>query len=382
MRISMLIAVLLVAGTAEAQRHQLSSINAETPEGKDLQAIGTESDAAKKLALMEQFVAQHPKHEATGWVLTQMQLASVKAGNHDKAMEAGEKLLAIDATDIEAAYANLKAAEAKKDSDAILRWSATTAEIAKKVPSLPKREDQTAEEHKHALDFASQVIKYTEYSIYAAALQENDPAKIVKLAEGLEQRNPQSEYIPQLMPKFAMAARQANALPAALAFGDRALARGQAHEDLLLLMADQSMQQKNADKVATYSTKIVELMSSKPKPEGVSDGDWEKKKNTSLGLAHWMAGITAAGQSRWGQVDKSLRAALPYIKDNDQLLAPALFHLGLANYNMGKGKSRQQMADALAFMKQCAAIKSNYQAQAQRNVGVITKETSVAPAKR
>jgi hypothetical protein len=91
-----------------------------------------------------------------------------------------------------------------------------------------------------------------------------------------------------------------------------------------------------------------------------------------------MAGMSAAGQKRLAQADKSLRAALPYIKDNDELLAPALFQLGLANYQMGRGKSRQQMTDALSFLRQCAAIKSQYQAQAQKNVNVIMKETGGA----
>ena len=379
MRVTTLLTLLvLAAGGASAQRHKLSSINAETPEGQQLQAIGAEQDAAKKLALMDQFVTAHPKHDGAGWVLTELQRGYAKASGHDKAIEAGEKLLALDGTDIDAAYANLKAAEGKKDSEAVAKWAGVTADIAAKVPSLPKREDESEEDRKHAIDFASQVVKYTEYALYASALQENDPAKVMKLAETLEQRNAQSEYIPQIMPKYAVAARQANALPAAVTFGDRALERGQANEDLLLLMADQSMQQKNADKVAAYSAKILELMASKPKPEGMGEADWEKKKATTTALAHWMNGMASATASRWSQADKSLRAALPLIKDNDQLLAPALFHLGVANYNMGKGKSRQQMTDAVAFLKQCAAMKSAYQASAQKNVAAIVNETGGA----
>jgi tetratricopeptide (TPR) repeat protein len=382
MRLTILIlTALALAAAASAQRHKLAAINAETPEGKLLQSIGTESDPAKKLTLMEQFVAEHGKHEAAGWVFSQMQTGYTKAGNHDKAIEAGEKLLALDNTDMEAAYANLKAAEAKKDAEGVAKWAGVTSEIAKKVPSLPKREDQTEEELKHAVDFASQVTKYTEYAFYAAALQETDPQKIMKLGDTLEQRNAQSEYIVQIMPKYAQAARQANALPNALAFGERAFARGQFQEDMLLVMADASMQQKNADKTLTYSTKLISHMAAAPKPEGISDADWAKKKTTMTGLANWMAGMAAANQSRWGQADKSLRAAMPDIKDNEQLLAPALFHLGLANYQMGRGKNRQQMADAVAFLKQCAAIKSPYQAQAQKNLTVIAKETGAKPAK-
>jgi hypothetical protein len=98
-----IIAALLLTCAASGQRHKLAAINAETPEGKALQAIGTESDPAKKLALMEQFATEFGKHEATGWVLSQMQAGYAKAGNHDKAIETGEKLVTLDPMDIEAA---------------------------------------------------------------------------------------------------------------------------------------------------------------------------------------------------------------------------------------------------------------------------------------
>src|SRR5258708_32090968 len=45
---------------------------------RSLQQIGQADDAAKKLTLMEQFAAQNPKHEATGWVYEQMQAAYLK----------------------------------------------------------------------------------------------------------------------------------------------------------------------------------------------------------------------------------------------------------------------------------------------------------------
>src|SRR6266851_5698910 len=91
------LALTLAAGGALAQRHQLGTVNAETPEGQLLQQIGQAPDEAKKLALMEQFAAQSPKHEAIGWVYEQMQSAYVKAGPPDKVIEIGEKLLAMDA---------------------------------------------------------------------------------------------------------------------------------------------------------------------------------------------------------------------------------------------------------------------------------------------
>ena len=380
MKLTIAVVIVLTIGLpAGAQRHKLAAINAETPEGKLLQTIGHETDDAKKRTLLEQFVTEHGKHEAVGWALSQLQDSYAKAGNYDKAMQAGERLIAIDGLDIGAAYASLKAAEAKKDSDAVVKWSALTSDIARKAAAAPKEADQSDEEHKNAIEFANQVQTYSEYVLYAAAITEQDPQKVMALTEALEQRNPKSQYIAPAMSRYAWGARAANAAPKAVAFGERAFERGQYNEDLLLIMADHYLQgNKSPDKVVLYANKIVDVLGAKPAPEGMAAADWERKKNSTLGLAYWMAGTTLQSQGKNPQADKALRAALPLIKDNEQLLAPALFHLGLANYQLGKGASAQQLADALRFMQQCAAVKGPYQARAQQNVAAMKKQMGAA----
>ncbi len=369
------IVIVIAAPPLAAQRHQLADINAAAEDGKLLQAIGTEADEARKEQLMEQFTAAHPLHESGGWVWYQLQQSYLKAGKFDKTIEAGEKLLAIDPLDYEAAYANLKAAEGKKDSEGVLKWAVTTSDAARQEVRRPKRSGETDDDFKRAVDFAKQIDVYAEYSLSATALTETDAAKSIRLIDALEQRNPQSQYFASTLPKYAWAARHANQLPNAVALGERAWSRGVFDEDLLLTMADYHMQQKkDPEKVILYSEKIVEVLAAKPKLEGVADADWEKKKTSTLGLAHWMAGITLAGQNKQPETDKALRAALPYIKGNDQLSGPALFYLGLANYQMGKGKSAPQLADAVNFMQQSAAIKGAFQAKAQSNLAVMRKE--------
>src|SRR6266481_10142044 len=88
----LLLALLLAAG-ALAQRHKVN-INTETPEGQALQQIGQESDEAKKLAACEKFTQDYPKSENLAWVYAEMQPLYVKANQPDKAVEAGEKIMA------------------------------------------------------------------------------------------------------------------------------------------------------------------------------------------------------------------------------------------------------------------------------------------------
>lgn len=60
----------------------------------------------------------------------------------------------------------------------------------------------------------------------------------------------------------------------------------------------------------------------------------------------WISAYQRTGNR--DRADKALRAAIPLVKDNDQLLA-----------------------DAGGFFEQCAKIKSPYQGQAQKNVKAI-----------
>ncbi len=205
MRQFAIVVVLFVAAwTATAQRHQPATIDAGTPEGQMLQQIGTESDEAKKLAMLEDFAAKYPKHEGTAWVYEQMMAAYAKNGQYDKVFESGEKLLALDPADVETAYACLQAAEAKKDPDLVIKWSATTSELARKIAQTPKPSEADAvEDWTHRVDYAKQVDVRSEYSLYAAMLQTTDPKKRIQLGEALEQRNPQSQYLPQMAgPRF------------------------------------------------------------------------------------------------------------------------------------------------------------------------------------
>lgn len=365
------ITLLVFAALLSAQERHKLEINAETDEGKLLQSIGQEPDPAKKAGLMEQFLAKYPSHDGAGWVLSQLQPVYMKANDYDKVMAAGEKLVAMDGTDLDAAYASLKAAEGKKDVDLVRKWAEKTSDIARKAAAAPQPgEADQVEAWKQRVDYAKQVDTYTEYAIFAVALANPGSPKTVALYEALEQRYPKGQYLGQLTPTYIVALNQTapdKVIPAA----ERILARDPANEDMLLVVADAYMNKKQNDKALAASTKLIETLKAKPKPENIPQADWDNKKNQSLGRAHWMTGIIYADQQNWPAADSALRAAVPYIKNNQALEGPAYFYLGLANYRMGKGKNRAQMADALKFSEQSAGIKGPFQGPASQNVKAI-----------
>ena len=349
-----------------AQCHKLADVNTSSPQGQLLQQAGQEGDNAKKLVLLEQFASQYPQHEGIGWVYEQMLDGYVKAGNADKALAIGDKLAALPPECVETSQQTLKAAELKKDPDLVLKWSARTAELAGKVVASPQPKDaDEVENWKARVDYAKQVNTYTEYALYAMALQTADAKKQIMLLEALQQRNAKSEYLAKGNDTLFVAYQKAGANDKAVALAQQVAETGQPGEDMLLVLADNALTKKEGDKVHAYSGKLVEIMNSKPKPDGVADADWTKRKNTILGLAYYMSGKQYYNDVKFPAADKDLRQALPLVEANAALHAEVLYLLGYANYKLDK------IQDAANFYKACAAMKSPFQALASKNLTAI-----------
>jgi tetratricopeptide (TPR) repeat protein len=373
MRVCYLLLALFVF-SASAQQRKHFVINSSTPEGELLQNIGQESDDAKKLSLMQDFVSKYPKHEGAGWVYDQMQQTFLKQKDYDKALDAGEKALAADPADLDAAYNNLKAGEGKTDPDLVKKWSAATSAIARKIAAGPAASD----EDKQSVDHAKQVDTYTEYSLYAAALQTADPAKVAELVDSLMERNPKSQYVSMLAGKYLTSLQQSGKADKASAMAEKIVAVDPSNADALLIAADSNLQKNHTDKAIAYATKVTEVLASKPAPEGISAADWEKTKQAMLGRARWIAGVGYGAENKFGPADKALRTALPAVAGNSQLTATALFYLGLSNYQLGKTLGdKPRIREGLKYFEQCSAIKSTVQDLALKNVRAIRGELGI-----
>lgn len=369
-RLSLVVALLLAAGTAFAQRQRFT-INTETPEGQLLQQIGEQEDPAQKLALLEKFSAEYPKHESIPWVYAHMVRVAAKANQLDKALEAGEKALALDPEDLETAHEALKAAEAKKDPATLIAWAGKVSAAARKVAATPKpKEEDEVEDWKTAVEFARQLDVYTEYSLYALATQIAEAPRRIALIEALEAQNPESQYLPQIANLRFVSYLQAGQADKAVALAEKVIEKDQSNEDMLLAVADSYRRQKrDLDKVLAWCARTLELAATKPKPEGVTDEVWQTRRRQLTGRAHFVAGLTHAAQNNWVQADKELRAALPGIADDALMNAEALFYLGLANFRLGeKDCEPARIMDAVNFTKQAAAVKGPYQAPARQNL--------------
>jgi len=333
-------------------------INVGTPEGQMLQQIGQDMDDASKLTLMTNFMEKYPKHEGVPWVCGMMQTIYLGQKEWDKALDAGDKGLAVDPNDLDLAYHNLKAAEGKGDPDLVSKWSAKTSENAHKV--LADNKAPADEEGKQRVEFAKESDTYSEYALSAAAVKVQDPKKVVELVGQLEQRNPKSQYLPNVSGLYLVDLQKTGGKACASA---EHIATANAKDvDALIFAGQCSLQGSHFDKAVSYGSKAQEALAAKP----------DAKKS---GVANWIVGVGYGGQQRFGPANKALRAALPAVRGDAQLAPTALFYLGLANYQLGKPLGdKKQMTEGLQFFQQCAEMSGPLQDQASKNVRLIKAE--------
>jgi hypothetical protein len=277
------------------------------------------------------------------------------------------------AQDVDTDYTSLQEAVAKKDVATVKKLAAETSALAHQEMAKPADTDPDAA--KKRLDDLHAIDTYTEYALYATAIQSEAPV-MVDLIDQLEKQNPKSKYLDVSYRFYLPALVKTSATAKIPEIAEKAVANFPQNPDLLFFLANNAASRGQTDRELTYSTRIIALWNSHPKPpEGVSDADWEHERDVSLGPCYYMAGMSNAATSRWVDADKDLRAALPYYKGNGATEANILFNLGLANYNLGKmTMNKAKVLEGAKFSEQCAAIQSPVAQQAWKNAQVMKAE--------
>lgn len=277
--------------------------------------------------------------------------------------------------DLEKTFKTLQEAESRKDAAQVKKLATEVFRLAGQATSTPVPDDAAAKEawNNHA-SYVHDMEVRAEYSLYVTALQAQ-PATTVDLMQTLEQLSPKSKYLDDGYARYFVALTQTGAGAKIPAIAERALANFPNNDDLLLILADNAMNKQQNDRALAYARRLVAAMSRHGKPEGMSAADWERKRNISLGRGYWIAGVVLAEKTQYFEADKDLRAALPLVQGMEAMRAAALFHLGVANYQLGRTTlNKAQVLEAAKFSEQAAAIAGPYQRQAWTNASVMKRE--------
>jgi tetratricopeptide (TPR) repeat protein len=363
----------LIAGQGMADTKKLQ-IDKNSPEGQYFELISLESDASKKIGLLEQFLVLFPTSAPTlaAWVYGELQDRYRRAGQLDKAIAAGEKILALEPDNLETARLNWRMAETKGDAALVKKWSAATATIAERVvkSSLPSDpEEMKAAEDR--LAYARQFVVNTEHDDYKKAIETKDPAQRIAALEEFLKKSPQNPYLDQIEIAEFLAYKEIGDLEKTLSLGEKILAHNDTYENALLMIAEINFRrQKDPKRTLALATKFVERMAVATKPEGIADQDWTRTKTQNLALAHFIIGSIRIQNGEFAAADRALRAALPFVAE-EQFRATVLNQLGWVNYHL------ENALEAIKYYRQCAAIRSPFQDQASKAILTIKSEYSI-----
>jgi len=281
------------------------------------------------------------------------------------------------AGDLEDAVQSLKDATAKKDAAEVKKLAASIHEMTCELIMTPAPAD--AEEKKvweERVQYAKGVDVFVEGSVYATAVQ-SPPAIMIDLVNTLEQQNPKSKFLDEAYGPYLVALNKTGAASKIPAVAEKGLANFPENEDLLLVMTETSITRKQTDRALNYANRLVASLNKHPKPEGMTPADWDRKRSAGLTRGYWIAGVLSSEKGQWVAADKNLRAALPLVQGNAALAGPALFYLGMANYELGKMTlSKAKVLEAAKFSEQAMTIESPYQEQARHNALVMKNEAA------
>jgi hypothetical protein len=279
----------------------------------------------------------------------------------------------VAAQDLDTNYQTLQEAVAKKDVATIKKLAAETSAMARQEIAKPDETDPDA--LKKRLEDLHAIDTYTEYALYATAAQ-SEPPVMVDLIATLEKQNPKSKYLDLGYGPYLAALAKAGSAAKIPEIADKALANFPENPYLLDPLARNAASHGQNDRTIAYSTRIIALWNSHPKPpEGMSEAEWNRERDATLGPSYYMAGMSYAATSRWVDADKNLRAALPYAKGSSTNYAAALLNLGIANYQYGKmTMNKARILEGAKFSEQCAGIQGSMAQQAWKNAQVMKAE--------
>lgn len=283
--------------------------------------------------------------------------------------------LPVTADDLETAYQTLKDAVSAKDAAQVKKLAPETSALARQALAAKPPEDKADKEIWTArMNYARDVDEYTEFALYSMALIP-PPETQVEFFAALEQQNPKSKYLGYGYGPYFVALAQTGAASKVPAMAEKVLVNFPNDEDALLIVADTAMNRHQVDRASNSAERLITVLAKHPQPEGMSAADWDRKKTQSLGRAYWIAGLVHAEKQQYYQANQDLRAALPLLKGNNAMLGPALFNLGLANYQLGRESvNRIQILDGAKFSEQAAAIPGPHQQQAWTNAHLMRAE--------
>jgi tetratricopeptide (TPR) repeat protein len=362
--------MVLSAATARAQIGKTVIVPAGSPEDSAVSAIYAEQDAAKKIALLDQFAADH----STGdFALLADQLyvsAYVSEKNYDKAFEYGEKALALDPDNFSTAVNLVRAAEEAADETKLFHYGELVGAILARFRTSPAPEGTAAADwdakKKESLERAQQDIEYVESALYGAAYKAAGPGAKAELFDRYAAAFPDSSNTKAAESESVVNYQAAHNTPKMLAAAQKALKDDPNNVTVLVLLADYwSDQGKQLDEAEADAKKALAALPGMAKPDGVTDEQWQQQTSLQKGLA-----LSAEGQVE--VIRGNNTAAIQAFEQASTLLKSDHYSYGRNLYRWGFTLAKmRRILEARRILTQAVDTKSPYSSLAEQTLDKI-----------
>ena len=358
---------LLLAGRAHTQGNKIE-IAAGTPEDHDLQAITNEQDAAKKLAMYQDFVQKYSSNPAAvaygNWQISQTYQTS---GDLNKALEFGDKALGGSPKNLDILVSQASIAQQAKDNAKLIDYAAKGGEVCSSIGKQPKPEGvsdddfkrQTADE-KSASQSSCDFLESAGFNVIAS---ENDAKTRMADIEKYSAAFTESKFQDQVANYAMYSLGQLNDQTRLVAYGEKILAANPNSLPALLLLANfygDDTKPGSAAKAVSYAQKAI-VAAKADAPEA------DKSHKVSAGVAHTIVGyVYAFKQDKTTAAIPELRTAAGLLKgQDDQQYARALYGLGYAYGKLNK------LTEARDVLTEAVKIQSPWQKIAEDLLGKV-----------
>lgn len=344
--LTLLSSTLFFISQASAQIDRIV-IAAGTDEDHALQAITSEQDAQKRVAMYEDFVQKYssnPQAVAYGnWQLEQ----AFQTTDAMKALDYGDKALVASPRNLDILVSQVSTAQQAKNDLKLMDYSAKGGEICNSIAKQPKPEGMSDDDftRKVAEDKAAAQnnCDFLESSGFNAITAETDPKSRMTEIEKFTAAYPDSKFGDQVSnyAMYTLGPGQLNDQARLVSFGEKALAANPNSLPALLLMANYYAESNSSAKAITYAQKAIEVAKA-------DAPDADKSRKLSAGAAHNTIGWAYLKQDKATTAIPELRTASSMLKGQDeQQYARALYGLGFAYGKLNKlTEAREVLTEA------------------------------------
>ena len=367
--------ILICTATALAQQQQIRNmdIDSRSPEGSRLTAAGVTDEIPEKIEILEGFLLDFPESELVGYALLGLQNLYTQEQNWAKASETGKRLVALAPDDVEVRHNHNQALLNNQSWGDLLLSLVATHEPAKRAIEPDPDEDEEAADTS-AIEYFQGVLQYAEWAMSVGAGQTTDPALKAQYYTALRDYFPDGQYSANISSKIVLAYQQAGDTAGMSAELERELVRNPDSEQNLYLYADFAATQKDVETAKVHGEQLINLMTEKPAPEGVSEEEWAatKAKFTTLAIFSMGKAYFLQGSSK-----DSYRNARRYLLQTvDSIKAEGGEQYGLLAYMLGVCYVKLDIAgdnirQATFWMNEAAGFPNAMQAQAQQVLTAI-----------